>query len=48
VPQSSADGRATIVAPAGSTPPSGGSDAITSRDGRATIVLPADRAAPQR
>jgi len=48
VPQSSADGRATIVAPAGGTPPSSGSDAITSRDGRATIVLPADRTAPQR
>jgi len=48
VPQPSADGRATIVAPAGATPPSSGSDAITSRDGRATIVLPAERGAPQR
>ena len=48
VPQPTADGRATIVAPTGATPPSSGSDAITSGDGRATIVLPADRAAPQR
>ncbi|OUM00317.1 hypothetical protein [Variovorax sp. JS1663] len=44
----SADGRATIVAPAGATPPSSGSDAVTSGDGRATIVLPADRSPPQR
>jgi hypothetical protein len=43
----SADGRATIVAPEGATPPSGGSDTVPSRDGRATIVLPADRAAPR-
>jgi hypothetical protein len=43
----SADGRATIVAPAGSTPSSGGSDTVPSRDGRATIVLPADRTAPR-
>ena len=47
VPQPSADGRATIVAPPGAAP-SSGSDATTSRDGRATIVLPADRTAPQR
>lgn len=47
VAQPSADGRATIVAPAGAVPPSGGPDAITSRDGRATIVLPADRTAPR-
>ncbi|VWX63466.1 conserved exported hypothetical protein [Burkholderiales bacterium 8X] len=43
----SADGRATVISPAGSTTPSGGSDATTSRDGRATIVLPADRTAPR-
>jgi hypothetical protein len=43
----SADGRATIVTPAGAPPPSSGSDAVPSRDGRATIVLPADRAAPR-
>ncbi len=48
VPRSSADGRATIVAPSGATPPSSGSDAVTSGDGRATIVLPADRSPPQR
>jgi len=47
VPQPSADGRATIVAPPGAAP-SSGSDAITSRDGRATIVLPPDRSAPPR
>ncbi|MGK6306662.1 hypothetical protein [Variovorax sp. DT-64] len=47
VPQPSADGRATIVAPPGAAP-SSGSDATTSSDGRATIVLPADRTAPQR
>jgi ABC-type amino acid transport substrate-binding protein len=41
----SADGRATIVTPAGAPPPSSGSDAVPSRDGRATIVLPADRPA---
>lgn len=43
----STDGRATVVTPPGSTPPSGGSDAVTSPDGRATIVLPADRIAPR-
>ena len=43
----SADGRATIVASEGATPPSGGSDTVPSRDGRATIVLPADRTAPR-
>ena len=48
VPQPSNDGRATIVAPPGAAPSSGGPDTITSRDGRATIVLPADRTAPQR
>jgi hypothetical protein len=48
VPQPSSDGRATIVAPPGATPPSSGSDAVTSGDGRATIVLPADRSPPQR
>jgi hypothetical protein len=47
VPQPSADGRATIVAPPGAAP-SSGSEATTSSDGRATIVLPADRTAPQR
>ncbi|WP_162580785.1 hypothetical protein [Variovorax sp. PBS-H4] len=46
VPQPSADGRATIVAPPGAAA-SSGSDAITSRDGRATIVQPAGQA-PQR
>jgi len=44
----SADGRATVVTPAGSTSPSSGSDAVPSSDGRATIVLPADRAATPR
>ncbi|MEJ7687684.1 MAG: hypothetical protein WKG52_12215 [Variovorax sp.] len=44
----SADGRATVVAPEGSAPPPGASDAVTSRDGRATIVLPAGRTVPQR
>lgn len=48
VPRPSADGRATIVTPPGATPPSSGSDAVTSGDGRATIVLPADRSPPQR
>ncbi|WP_077002594.1 hypothetical protein [Variovorax sp. KK3] len=48
VPQPSADGRATIVAPPGASTPSSGSDAVTSGDGRATIVLPADRSPPQR
>ncbi|GAA4335447.1 hypothetical protein GCM10023165_11940 [Variovorax defluvii] len=48
VPRPSADGRATIVTPPGGTPPSSGSDAVTSGDGRATIVLPADRSPPQR
>jgi hypothetical protein len=43
----SADGRATIVTPAGAPPPSSGSDAVPSSDGRATIVLPADRTAPR-
>jgi hypothetical protein len=43
----SADGRATIVSPAGAAPPSSGSDTTTSRDGRATIVLPADGTAPR-
>ena len=43
----SADGRATIVSPAGAPLPSSGSDAVRSRDGRATIVLPADRTAPR-
>jgi hypothetical protein len=43
----SADGRATIVGPAGAPPPSSGSDAVRSRDGRATIVPPADRSAPR-
>jgi hypothetical protein len=43
----SADGRATIVSPAGAPPPSSGSDAVPSRDGRSTIVLPADRTAPR-
>lgn len=47
VPQPSADGRATIVAPPGAAP-SSGSDAVTSRDGRATIVQPAGPGAPQR
>lgn len=47
VPQPSADGRATIVAPPG-TAPSSGSEAITSRDGRATIVQPPGQAVPQR
>lgn len=41
------DGRATVVAPAGSVPPASASDTRTSRDGRATIVLPADRTAPR-
>ncbi|MBT2325591.1 hypothetical protein J7E62_24975 [Variovorax paradoxus] len=43
----SADGRATIVSPAGSPPPSSGSDAVRSPDGRATIVQPPDRTAPR-
>jgi len=43
----SADGRATIVSPAGAALPSGGSAETTSRDGRATIVLPADAPAPK-
>ncbi|PNG52813.1 hypothetical protein WDL1CHR_00268 [Variovorax sp. WDL1] len=47
VPQPSADGRATIVAPPGAAP-SSGSDAVTSGDGRATIVRPAGQGAPQR
>ena len=40
----SADGRATIIAPAGSATPLNSTDARTSSDGRATIVPPADRA----
>ncbi len=47
VAQPAPGGRATIVSPEGSTPPSSGSEAVTSGDGRATIVLPADRP-PQR
>ncbi|RYZ10500.1 MAG: hypothetical protein EOO24_08970 [Comamonadaceae bacterium] len=43
----SADGRATVVAPAGSAAPTAGSDTTTSRDGRATVVLPSDRTAPR-
>jgi hypothetical protein len=43
----SADGRATIVAPEGSSVPSSSSEAMPSRDGRATIVQPADRSAPR-
>lgn len=43
----SADGRATIVSPAGAPPSPSGSDAVRSRDGRATIVLPADRTVPR-
>jgi len=34
------DGRATVVTPEGSTPPSSGSDPVTSRDGRANVVPP--------
>ena len=40
----SADGRATIITPAGSSTPLNSTDTRTSRDGRATIVQPADRA----
>ncbi|RZI67593.1 hypothetical protein [Variovorax guangxiensis] len=42
-PVPSADGRATVVTPMGSTTPPAASDTITSGDGRATIVVPADR-----
>ena len=42
-PVPSADGRATVVTPMGSTTPPAASDTVTSGDGRATIVLPADR-----
>ncbi|MET0542546.1 MAG: hypothetical protein ABWZ88_12400 [Variovorax sp.] len=41
------DGRATVVAPEGSTAGSGGSGTTTSGDGRATIVPPAGSATPR-
>lgn len=46
-PTATPDGRATVVAPAGSTPPSD-ADTTTSRDGRATIVAPSDGTATPR
>ena len=44
VEMESADGRATIIAPAGSRTPLSGSGTRTTDDGRATIVEPAGRA----
>lgn len=44
----SADGRATIIGPAGETLPNSGSTRVTSPDGRSTIILPADQSAPTR
>lgn len=46
-PMATPDGRATVVAPVGSQPPSD-ADATTSRDGRATIVPPSDGTATPR
>ena len=37
-----ADGRATVVTPAGAAVPGGGSDTVRSGDRRSTVVLPAD------
>jgi hypothetical protein len=37
-----ADGRATVVTPAGAPVPGGGSDTVRSSDRRSTVVLPAD------
>ena len=44
VEMESADGRATIIAPAGSRTPLSGSETRTTDDGRATVVEPAGRA----
>lgn len=44
VEMESADGRATIIAPAGSRTPLSGSGTRTTDDGRATVVEPAGRA----
>ncbi|MGI4777473.1 MAG: hypothetical protein ACRYGA_05060 [Janthinobacterium lividum] len=44
VEMESADGRATIIAPAGSRTPLSGSGTTTIDDGRATLVEPAGRA----
>ncbi|MEB0057640.1 MULTISPECIES: hypothetical protein [unclassified Variovorax] len=47
MPTTTPDGRATVVAPVGSTPPND-DDTTTSRDGRATIVAPSDGTATPR
>ncbi len=43
----SRDGRATVIAPEGTTPSSGGADTRPSRDGRAIVVPSAESAAPR-
>lgn len=40
VPQTSADGRAEVMAPAGAPPPSSGSQFVPSADGRAVLGVP--------